>query len=77
MVQIASANRYQILHTHLILKIFYFLHSLLSYNIFHYSRNNFSALKQAEFRGCVIQIYEDRQKLLRLKVQQSTFLMQR
>ena len=48
----------------------------ISCNLFHYSRNNTSALKQAEFRGCVIQIYEERQELLHFWEQQSTFIMQ-
>ena len=63
MFQKASVNRYQILHTYLIKNIL-LLTLYISSNLFHFARNNSSALKQAEFRGCVIQIYEERQELL-------------
>ena len=63
MFQIAVANRLQILHSHLIKNILLFTMSI-SCNLFHYARYNSLALKQAEFRGCVIQICEERQELL-------------
>ena len=48
----------------------------ISCNLFHYARNNTFTLKKAEYQGCVIQIYEERQELLHFLEQQPTFIMQ-